>query len=258
MPAFVTVVIPEKILIPRSMSPMFKKIRMEFGAAFYNIGQAIDKSLSSCIEDLKRFLRFCLPDIKPRLMNCTSIDEVLDVVYDQCTLIDISCLEEILKQFKIKDAESYIIAYNESIEDFSRSVAVHLCLKEKFQVASAPFPLKDETAKFVIDWDQDDIKTYTLKDISNILSVTFERELSKRVKIIVVEENNSITVTCTFPHSLARSLIAKAQEMVEIMKKKGVKGVTRLIIAHCIIYISHGRDEVYIIISNSLLLINGY
>ena len=227
------------------MSPMFKKIRMEFGAAFYNIGQAIMKSLSSNIEDLKKFLQYCLPDIKPQLMNCTSIDDVLDVVYNQCTLIDISCLEEIVKQFKIKDAEPYIIAYNKLIEEFSQSVAVRLCLKEKFQVASAPFPLKDETVKFVIDWDKDDIKIYTLKDISDILSVSFERELSKRIKIIVVEDNDSITVTCTFPHRLAPSLTAKAQEMVEIMKKKGV---IRLIFARCIIHVSHGRNEVYVII----------
>lgn len=173
------------------------------------------------------------------------IDDVLDVIYDQCTVIDISCLEESVKTFKIKDAEPYITVYTESIEKFSCSVAVHLCLKEKFQVACAHFLLKDETVKFVIDWDKDDIKTYTLKDISDILSVSFERELSKHVKIIVVEDNNSITFTCTFMHGLAPSFIAKAQEMIEIMKKKGV---TRLIIAHCITDVSHGRDEVYIII----------
>ena len=228
----ITVVIPSEIVIPRSMSLAFKSLRMKFGITFYNIRRAIKNSLPlTGTEDLKMLLQDCFPDLRPQLINCKLLDDVLDVVRDKCTLIDITCLEAIVIQFNIKDAEVHIQAYKEIIEKFSQSVSVRLCLKEKFNVASSlSASLQCETVEFVLDWDPDD--DYTLNDIKDVLSECFEK-LSKTVQINVIKKVNSITVTCSFPLNFATLLIAKAQETIEVVKKRGL---IWLRIGQCIIY----------------------
>lgn len=223
------------------MSPNFRSIRMEFAIAFYNIHLAITKSLPFITEELKKLLQDCFPELIPRLANCKSIDDVLDLVQDKCSLIDINCLEIIVKRFYIEDAEVHIQAYNEIIEEFVRSVTVRLCLSENFEITNALSPLQCETAKFILDWKLEDLDKFTLSDIREILSISLESRLSKRVKVIVVTFDNFITVTCTFSLSLATSLIAKAQKTIEAVKKKGL---VTLSIGQCIVWDVNRKFEV--------------
>ena len=214
---------------------------MEFAIAFYNIHLAITKSLSFITEELKKLLQDCFPELIPRLANCKSIDDVLDLVQDKCSLIDINCLEIIVKRFYIEDAEVHVQAYNEIIEEFVRSVTVRLCLNENFEITNALSPLQCETAKFILDWKVKDLDKFILSDIREILSILLESRLSKRVKVIVVTFDNVITVTCTFPLSLATSLIAKAQKTIEAVKKKGL---VMLSIGQCIVWDVNRKFEV--------------
>ena len=223
------------------MSPKFRSIRMEFAIAFYNIHLAITKSLSFITEELKKLLQDCFPELIPRLANCKSIDDVLDLVQDKCSLIDINCLEIIVKRFYIKDAEVHVQAYNEIIEEFVRSVTVRLCLNENFEITNALSPLQCETAKFILDWKLEDLDKFKLSDIREILSISLESRLSKRVKVIAVIFDNFITVTCTFSLSLATSLIAKAQKTIEAVKKKGL---VMLSIGQCIVWDVNRKFEV--------------
>ena len=223
------------------MSPNFRSIRMEFAIAFYNIHLAITKSLPSITEDLKNLLEGCFPESIPRLTNCKSINDVLDLVQEKCSLININCLEIIVKRFYIKDAEVYIQAYNEIIKVFVQSVTVRLCLNENFEVTNALSPLQYETAKFVLDWKLEDLDKFTLSDVLEILSISLGSRLSKRVKVIAVTFDNFITITCTFSLSLATSLIAKAQKTIEAVKKKGL---VVLSIGQCIVCDFNRKVEV--------------
>ena len=197
---------------------MFTNIRMEFGIAFTNICNIITKS--NCLPpfaEVKLLLQNCFPHT---FDNCCCISELLDAIRDKCTLINISCIEKVVKVLKIKDAEAHIQTYRETIKEFCKEVSVTLCLREKFGEASL---LEYEKITFVLDWDPDE---YTLEDIRNILSITFEKELSKKVRIHVVAPDNSITVTCTFPLSLTSFLVAKAKKTVELVKMKGLIQLT--------------------------------
>ena len=78
------------------MSSQFTNIRTEFGITF-NIIRSIIESKPPPIYDMKMFLEDCYPPLKPSLAHCKSISDVLDVVRDKCTLIDINYLEALVR-----------------------------------------------------------------------------------------------------------------------------------------------------------------
>ena len=224
------------IFVPRSMSPTFNSMRVKFGTTFSEIRDAIEE-MPVTSEKLKTFLRDCYPDFSPQLARTSSntLDDILEIVKEKCTLIDIGILKAIAKRFTITKADVHIKAYEDAIKEFCHTVTTRLSLQESLVVCNSS-PLKCETAKFVLEWDPD--KT-SLTDIKNLLSVAFER-LNKRVKVIIVTEGNSIIVTCTFPLSLTTLLIAKAQETLKYVKRRGLLHLT---VGHCTIY-DHRRDKV--------------
>ena len=219
------------------MQLTFHSMRIEFGATFNKVQDAV-KETPVTAEKLKYYLLDCYPDLIPQLSHpsINTIDSILDIVKEKCTLIDICILEVITKRFDIKEVETYIKAYKDAIDEFCRTVSTRLCLQESLEVTKSSF-LNCETVKFVLEWDPD--KT-SLADIENLLSVAFE-QLKKRVKVIVIREKNSIIVTCTFPVSLLGPIIAKAQETLELVKKKGL---VKLIIGYDTIYDKDKEDEV--------------
>ena len=218
------------------MSSEFTNIRSEFGITF-NIIRNIIESKPPPLKDMTKFLEDCYPPLKPSLAHCKSISDVLDVVRDKCTLIDINSLEAVVKRFSVEGAKTHIDSYKETVEKFCQSSSVRVCLEEIFSATTTPTPLISETATFVLDWDPDD---YTLNDIRTLLSVVFQR-LAKRVTVKVIKEGNSIIVTCTFPLNLLGPLIAKAQKTILSINKKGLITLT---IGHCIVWDVHIRDEV--------------
>ena len=137
-----------------------------------------------------------------------------------------------MERFKIKEAKKLIKAYNNTIQSFCKE-KVCKCLRKCFQVKE-PSLLKCETAVYVLDWDPEDC---TLEDVKNILAVSVEGN----VQIRDLRKGKSIIVTCFFPLSLTPFLIAKAQETLLDVKKKGLISLT---IGYCTIYDKYKRDEV--------------
>ena len=215
------------------MSPEFGLIREEFAITFSNIREAISNS-SPPLDKLKQFLSDGYSYLKSQISHSYSIDDILDVVNDNCTLINIRCLESIVKRFKIKEAEIHIQTYKDVIQSFCKKMKGSLCLGESFKVTKTPSLLQCETAVFVLDWDP---KGCTLEDIKDLLAESAEGN----VEIRDIREGKSILVTCFFPFSQATSLIAKAQETLESVKQKGL---VQLTVGYCTIYDKHQRDKV--------------
>ena len=226
-----------EIFVPRYIQPAFHSMRIKFGTTFNKVRDAIKKTPLT-VENLKRYLLDCYPDLTPQLSHpsINTIDSILDIVIEKCTLIDIYILKAIAERFDIKEVETHIKAYNDDIDEFCRTVSIRLCLQETLEVTKTS-SLNCEIAKFVLEWNPD---KRSLDDVRNLLSVAFER-LKKRVKVIVVREGNSIIVTCAFPLSLLGPIIAKAQETLELVKKEGL---LKLTIGCVIIYDKHQRDKV--------------
>ena len=218
------------------MGRTFNEIRGKFGSTFFKVRQAISNN-PPLVEEVKMLLQDSFIDLKPQIAHVNTINEILNVVRDKCTLTDISYLETIVEEFDVKEAKVHIQTYKMSIEEFCATVSVRLCLNQNFRMSSSSSSLKCETAIFVLDWNPDNC---VVNDIKDVLSECFER-LSGTVQIEVIKKTNSITVTCVFPLSLATSLIAKAQETIESVKKRELMKLT---IGQCIIFDKHIRDKV--------------
>ena len=207
-------------------------MKSKYAIMFSNTREAINKAPPP-LDKLKGYLKDGYSHFKSQLAHSNSIDDVLDVVNDHCTVVNISCLEGIVTRFKIKEAETHIKTYKDFVQSFCKETKVSLCLNETFKVTNTPSHLQCETAVFVLNWDPKDC---TLEDIEDILSESVEGN----VQIRVIREGKSIIVTCFFPLSLTTLLIARAQETLESVKRRGL---VQLTVGHCTIY-DHRRDKV--------------
>ena len=214
------------------MSSIFGSIKSKFAIAFSKVREVINASPPP-LDKLKQFLRDGYSHFKAEIADSKSIDDVLDVVRNHCTLINISCLEGIVERFGIKDAETHIQEYKDVVQSFCEETKASLCVGKSFKVTRIPSLLQSEKAIFDLDWDPNDC---TIKDIEGIIS----KSLGTSVEIRYIQRSNSIIVTCFFPLSLTAFLIARAQETLELMKSNGL---TRLSIGHCTIF-DHRRDKV--------------
>ena len=221
------------IKIPRKLDSIFGSIRRKFAVAFSKIRKAI-KASPPPLEELKLFLEDGYSHLQSEIDNTKCIDEILTVVRNHCTLININCLEGIVERFDVKEAETYIQTYKDDVQSFCEKTKASLCLGEMFKVTRTSSLLKCETAMFVLDWDP---TAYTLQDIRDIIAESVE----ENVQICVIRKGNSIVVTCYFPFTLTMPLIAKAQDTLEKMKKKGL---IQLTVGYCSIYNKHQRDKV--------------
>ena len=211
---------------------MFGSLKSEFAITFSNVREAINSSPPP-LDKLKLFLEDGYPHLESQITCVKSIDEVLTVVRKHCTLINISCLEGIVKRFKIDEAEIHIQKYKKLVQSFCKKTKALLCVNKHFKETKTSCLLKCETATFVLDWDP---KVCTLEDINEIISESLE----ENVDIHYIAKGNSIVVTCFIPFGLTISLIAKAKQTLESVKRRGLIHLT---VGHCTIY-DHRSDKV--------------
>ena len=221
--------------IPQSMSPRFGEIRAEFAIALSKICEAIKASDPPIqVDNLRQFLQDGYPYLKDELDHTNSIDNILDLIKEKSTLIDLSFLEVIAKKFDVKEATQQIEAYLCFLAERCKSTSDFL--DQTLKVTRLPCLLQCETATFVLNWEP---QTCTLTDIQYILSKSLGRNVQLQIRYVTI--GNSITITCYFPLYLATFLIAKAQKTLEVVKKSGL---IKLIIGHCVIFDKHKIDQV--------------
>ena len=219
------------------MSSEFTAMRAKFGRMLYKIHGVIERNQLQ-INCLKSFLGYSYPDLTARLSASISINDVVCLAQEKCSLIDIKLLEEMVKEFELKEAEKHINTYKEEVEEFCQTISARLCLNETFQVTVPHNPLQCETITFVLDWDPDE---HMLDDVRNLLAVAFQK-LSLTVKVIVIKEGNSVIIKCCFPVHLAMLLIAQAFDNLETLKQRF--GLLSLTIGYVTVWNKQSRDEV--------------
>ena len=184
----------------------------------YNVCKVI-KNARPNLNDLKELVGSCNSDLKPKLAECSKVSDVLSLVKEECSLIDVSLLEAVVEVFNVKEAEKHIKEYREKLKKFLEDNPIACCLKEKFDAVKNHPPLNCETITYVFDWRPDEKK---LKDITDILS-----ECSgKFVRIRYIDTGYSIAVTCSFPYSLLGVLIARVMENLQFLIKNGLIKLT--------------------------------
>ena len=233
----INIITDNVIYVPQYMSPEFNALYAKFGKMFFNVRQAMmAHTPPTCIEELKSFLEDFNSELETELDNIDTLKGVMRLIRKNCSLVDIVILEAVVEHFEITEAQEYIDGYKKAIDDSCQNFSISLCLNEPFDVVKSSPSLKCETATFVLGWEPDQHK---LKDITEILSKT----CGKLVKIKFIKEGNSITVTCTFPHSLTGAIITKVMENIDILIKNSLISLT---IGYCTVWWK-GMIQVYYI-----------
>jgi chromosome transmission fidelity protein 4 len=231
--------VEKKINVPVSVQPTFSTMRAMFGRMFFNVRKAIAVH-DIPIEDIKEFVICSYPYLKPSISHCETILDILMIVQEKCSLINVSLLDAIVHQFEIKEAKKFVAEYKNEIETFCGNVSVRLSLKEHFILNDNYSNLLCcEIAVFVLDWDADDCDMYTINDVKCILAHAFER-LEIDVQIVVINECNSVAVICSFPVEITALLIAEAIKHFKILQKKGL---VKLTIGCCTILDTRNEEE---------------
>ena len=210
-------------------------MRVTFGNLFDKVAPLIEAAIPS-LDELKRYIRRCFQELAPQLSTAKSFDDVIDIVQDSCTIINICCLEAIVDRYEVTEAEKHITEFKKRVDDFCEKVKADICLKENFKTTSSSH-LICESIEFVVEWKADEC---TLRHIKGLLSKAF-KDMAKSVQVRAVNEGNSIIVTCYAPLRLMDFLLIVAKSNLDLLKEMGV---IKLTIGYHIIYDKYKDDKV--------------
>ena len=210
----------------------FDEIRAKFGTLLHKITPLVKFAImsSNCspeisslespslqahssLEELKKFLGRCFRELKPQLSVAESFDDVMEVVEEKCTVINIRCLETIIDHYNVEGAKVHITTYKSEVDKLCEEIKLSVCQKENF-LAGPSSLLKCETIKFVLEWETD---KHTFNEIKELLWKAFGK-MAKRVLVKHINEGDSIIVTCHAPQNIMNILLLEAQESSHIDK----------------------------------------
>ena len=210
-------------------------MKVTFGNLIDTVEPLIAKAIPS-LEEFKKYLRRCFRELKPQLSSAESFDDVMELVEDKCTIINVCCLEAIVDHYNITEAKQHITDFKRSVDKFCEKVKSDICINQNFKVTSSHH-LTCETIEFVLEWEAD---KYTLSHIKDLLSKAF-KDMAKSVQVRAIKEGNSIIVTCYAPQHKMDILLIIAKENLDTLKEMKV---IKLTIGYCTLY-DHKVRELY-------------
>ena len=210
-------------------------MRVTFGNLFDKVAPLIKAAIPS-LDELKRYIRRCFQELAPQLSTAKSFNDVIDIVQDSCTIINICCLEAIVDRYKVNEAEKHIAEFKKQVDTFCEKVKADICLKQNFKTTSSSH-LICESIEFVVEWKAGEC---TLRHIKGLLSKAFE-DMAKSVQVRAVNEGNSIIVTCYAPLRLMDFLLMVVKSKLDLLKEMGV---IKLTIGYHIIFDKYKEDKV--------------
>ena len=203
------------------------------GTLIDDIAPLIEASIPS-LDKFKTYLRRCRQELKLKLKDADSFDDVMEVIEGECSIINIALLETIVSRYSVQDAAEKVLAYQTHLEEFCENNLTMFC-NHQFKRLSSSL-LTCETIKFVLKWNPSE---HSLSYIKGLLWKTFK---DNQVEVVVIEEGNSTIVTCYAPHYLMESLLLTARENLDILKEE--MGLISLTIGYFTVYDQHVIDEV--------------
>ena len=176
-----------KIKLPLKLCPEFTGIRDKFADLIDDVARAMQ---NISYDELKRYICFRDRNLRPEINECENTDDIMQLISDRCSLIDIALLESVVRKFKIEQAKLAIQYYKDEIENFyQEGRPLRQFLDNELSLSS---PLQCETATITVNKAIDD---YELKDIDVLMTYVFEA-IAPNVKVVVVREDNFIDDIC--------------------------------------------------------------
>ena len=218
---FIDDTFPSRIILQQTYQQDFDEMRVAFGDLIDIVEPLIEEGIPS-LDKLKKYLRTCFPELKLQLTTSKSFEDVMDLVKDKCTIINISCLEAVVNRYKITKANEHIAEFKTAVDTFCKNMKAKICCNQSFNVSSSSHHLICETIEFVLDWDAD---KYTVKDIKLLLLKAFEG-FAKFIQVRAIGEGHSILVTCYAPQHMMETLLIMAEENLNLLKHEGLIRLT--------------------------------
>ena len=206
-------------------------MRGNLGHLLHNIAPLIESTIPS-LDDLKSFLRQCRPEAKPQLSLAKTFDNVMEIIEENCCIVNVCILENIVNQYSITEAADYILAYNTHMEEFCEISICNVQLK-KLQSSL----LTCNTIKFIVNWE---VKQCVLSAIKSLLWKAF-RSFDKNIQVVALKVVNSIAIICHAPYHLMDALLLTAQDNLETLIELGL---TQLTIRYYTLYEKCIKDKV--------------
>ena len=167
----------------------FDRIRVAFGNLIETVAPLIETGIPS-LKNLQKFLQRCFQELKPQLANAESFDDVMDLIQDKCTLVNVCCLEAVIDRYNITEARLPIADFKATVDAFCEKVKEEVCCNQSFTMPSSSKYVTYETIIFYLEWEVD---KYTLKDIRSLLSKAF-KDIAKSVVVRAIKDNPTITL----------------------------------------------------------------
>ena len=122
----------------------FDQMRVAFGKLIHTVAPLIEASIPS-LKELKTYLGRCFRELKPQLSIAKSFDDVMELVEDKCTIINVCCLEAIVDEYNVKTATKYIAEFKLAVDMFCErsnlKYAVKKALNKSRQLITSPVRL---------------------------------------------------------------------------------------------------------------------
>ena len=224
-----------KVNIESDQKCYFTWMRIYYGTLIKTVTHLIEAKDSS-LEDLKSYILFCYSELRPQLENAQTLTDIMVIVKDKNTIIDIEYLEAFVDYFNIQEAKDHIVAYKVAIEEFCEEITLNVCFNESFAIVSSLL-LKCDTVEFVLDWEAD---KHSLCDIRVLLRKAFNK-LAKNVHVRGLTEEYSITVTCYAPQNIMDILLIEAEPNLDLLRSIGL---IKLTIGYHTLWDGLNRDQV--------------
>lgn len=167
----------------------FDRIRVVFGNLIETVAPLIEAGIPS-LKNLQKYLQRCFQELQPQLAKAESFDDVMDIIQDKCTVINVCCLDAIVDRYNIVEARLPIADFKATVDKFCEKVKNEICCNQSFMMASSSKYVTYETIVFFLEWDVD---KYTLKEIRSLLSKAF-KDVAKSVVVRTIKDNSTITL----------------------------------------------------------------
>ena len=181
-----------EITLPLELYPEFIEMRQMFADLIVNVARAMRGT--SC-DELKRYVRHACIHLRLHLAQCQDAGDIIELIGDQCSLINIALLEGIVMKFKVDEAKSAIQCYKDEIKNFyQEGRPLRQFLDNEL---SSSFPLQCKAVTITVNKAVND---YELKDINVWMTFAF-KALAPNVKVVVIRKGESFTI----PEEFART-----------------------------------------------------
>ena len=130
--------------------------------------------------------------MKPQLAHAETVDDVLILVIEKCSLINVSCLESVIDHYDINPAKNELTHYMTAVDEICEATTISQCVNESFRQSSSQL-LSCDTVQFVLKTD------CSLSELKSLKKSLFG-EFADRVLIHSIVEYR--TVICYAPQHI--------------------------------------------------------